>query len=481
MNKKSIKTVFISGNFNILHPGHQRIIRFASELGDRLVVGVNSDRIAGNEAYILEDYRIEGIKNNIWVSEAFLLDEDIQECLDKLRPDIVVKGNEWESQLNPEKNILDKYGGRLIFGSGGPVFSSFELLEKNFSDPFPKKTYFPSDYANRHNFTEEDLLGCLNKFSSVNVCVIGDLIIDEYIACAPLGMSQEDPTIVVSPINTAKFIGGAGIVSMHASSLGAKVTFLSVTGEDNERRYALGKLSSKNLTTCLAMDEKRITTLKQRFQAEGKTLLRVSHLMQDFIDEKIQTELMKAFDQVLDDLDLVVFSDFNYGCLPQSFVDEIIYKSKKAGKLVVADSQSSSQIGDICRYKEMNLISSTEREARISLQNSQDGLVVLAENLRSRSKAENIFLKLGSQGVLLHIKSDEDPSISITDQLYALNNSPKDTAGAGDSMLITSALGLAVGASPWESACLGSIAAAIQVGRVGNIPLTQEDFTKILS
>ncbi len=55
--------------------------------------------------------------------------------------------------------------------------------------------------------------------------VIGDLIIDKYISCQPLGMSQEDPSIVVTPIDTKQFVGGAGIVSIHAAGLGAKVNF----------------------------------------------------------------------------------------------------------------------------------------------------------------------------------------------------------------------------------------------------------------
>ena len=53
-----MKTVFISGNFNILHPGHQRLIKFASDLGDKLIVGVNSDFIAGDQAFISEEYRL---------------------------------------------------------------------------------------------------------------------------------------------------------------------------------------------------------------------------------------------------------------------------------------------------------------------------------------------------------------------------------------------------------------------------------------
>ena len=72
-----MKTVFVSGNFNVLHPGHQRILRFANELGDKLIVGVYSDKLAGGKAYIREGYRLEGVKNNIYVSEAFLLEEKI--------------------------------------------------------------------------------------------------------------------------------------------------------------------------------------------------------------------------------------------------------------------------------------------------------------------------------------------------------------------------------------------------------------------
>jgi len=51
--------------------------------------------------------------------------------------------------------------------------------------------------------------------------VIGDLIIDDYVTCDAVGMSQEDPTIVVTPILTRTFVGGAGGVAAHARGLGA--------------------------------------------------------------------------------------------------------------------------------------------------------------------------------------------------------------------------------------------------------------------
>ncbi len=71
------KTVMVSGNFNILHPGHLRLLRFARECGARLIVGVNSDRLAGKGAHIPESLRLEGVQSYGWVDEAFLIDEPI--------------------------------------------------------------------------------------------------------------------------------------------------------------------------------------------------------------------------------------------------------------------------------------------------------------------------------------------------------------------------------------------------------------------
>ena len=147
---------------------------------------------------------------------------------------------------------------------------------------------------------------------------------------------------------------------------------------------------------------------------------------------------------------------------------------------MVADSQSSSQLGDISRFKGMDLITPTEREARISTRNREDGLVVLAEQLRQQSDARNILLKLGEEGLLIHADNGKEHGDWLTDKVNALNSAPKDVAGAGDSLLITSAMTLACGGSIWESACLGSLAAAVQVGRLGNTPLQADELLQEL-
>ena len=55
-----MKLVFVSGRYNVLHPGHVRLFQFARECGDRLVVGVESDSLAGKEALVAEGLRLGG-------------------------------------------------------------------------------------------------------------------------------------------------------------------------------------------------------------------------------------------------------------------------------------------------------------------------------------------------------------------------------------------------------------------------------------
>ncbi len=467
--------ILVSGHFNVMHPGHIRLLRFAKECGNKLIVAVESDRIAGSAAYVAEGLRLEGVQSNSIIDEAFLIDEPIENVILRIRPDIVVKGKEHESKVNPELRALERYGGQLIFSSGETFFTSADVFQKEMTSNL-RLLKLPHDFMKRHNIEKEKLFSIIENFKKMKVCVLGDLIIDEYISCQPLGMSQEDPTIVVKPIDSKKFIGGAGIVAAHGSGLGAHVDFLSLSGKDSIHDFALDKLNEFNVNSTILCDENRPTTLKQRFRAKGKSLLRVSHLHQDAMDAKLQKQFLDNIQNKIQQYNLLVFSDFNYGCLPQNLVDSIINLAKKNKIMMFADSQSSSQVGDISRFLGMDFITPTEREARISTKNKEDGLVILADQLMKASQAKNLLLKLGEDGLLIH--TGDNPW--TTDRIDALNRSPKDVAGAGDSLLMTSALTMAVGGNIWEASLLGSIAAGIQVSRVGNIPLSANEIIREL-
>lgn len=464
-----MKKVFVSGDFNILHPGHLRLLKFAKESGDYLIVGVNSDNITHKG--IPEDIRLESIQATSYVDEAFIVDKPLKEYIQELKPDIIVKGKEHKSNENPEKDILETYGGKLLFSSGEIGFSSLDLLEEDFQQnlSFIKS---PEQYLKRHKINKPNLEQIINKFSNLNVLVIGDTIVDEYITCEPLGMSQEDPTIVVSPISSKKFIGGAAIVASHAKTLGADVSFISVIGKDDEHKFVKDYLESLKINMKLYVDPTRPTTLKQRFRANSKTLLRVNHLKQHSINNEIETNIIEHVKKNANNIDLIIFSDFSYGLLTQTIINNIEDIANEYNILISADSQSSSQIGDISKFTNMTLVTPTEREIRLAINDFESGLVVLSEKLNKKTDNKYIFTTLGSEGIVIYNSTSNG---LLTDNIPALNLNAKDVSGAGDSLLTCASMALAVKASIWEAAYLGSIAAAIQVSRTGNIPIFKDE------
>jgi rfaE bifunctional protein kinase chain/domain len=464
------KIVFVSGNFNVVHPGHLRLFQFARECGSFLVVGVNAqepDRLP-----VPANLRLEGVQAVSGVDYAFLLREPPEAFIARLKPAVVVKGKEFEGRDNPEQAAVASYGGTLLFGSGEVRFSSMDLLRREYLEANLSPIRKPNDYPRRHGFSIAALKGHLARFDGMRVLVVGDLIVDEYVDCEALGMSREDPTIVVSPLESRRFVGGAGIVAAHARGLGADVSYVGLSGEDEAAFFASETLEGYGVRATLVRDDTRPTTLKRRYRAEGRTLLRVSHLRQHEARTEVCAKMRAAIEARLAGADLMIFADFNYGCLPQPLVEDLIALGRSRRVTMVADSQASSQVGDISRFVGMRLITPTEHEARLAMRDWSSGLAALADSLRRRASAEHVVITLGAEGLLVHASNGRDWD---TDRLPAFNTAPKDPAGAGDSFLTCAAMALTAGVDIWQSVYLGSLAAACQVARVGNTPITQGD------
>ncbi len=464
------RIAFVSGNFNIIHTGHLRLFKFAREISDFLVVFANGDGSPGVSVPML--FRVEGLKALSIVDCVLYSDEGVNAIIQNIQPNYIVKGHEFQKMYNPELEIVRAYGGKLLFSSGEVVYSSYDLIGQELGARPSRFGERESKYLLRHNTNFENLSKIIQGFKDLKVLVVGDIIVDDYIICDPIGMSQEDPTIVVTPIETKTFVGGAGVVAAHARGLGAKVSYCTVSGDDETAVFVRQYLQQNDIDHAIFPDETRPTTRKQRYRANGKTLLRVNHLRHHRLSEEFSEKLKTAVLGRLPDFDVLLLSDFNYGCLTQELVDCFSGEANRLGIFVAADSQASSQNGDISRFKNMDLITPTEREARLAVNDNESGVAFLAEILRGKSKAKYIVITMAGDGVLVNGKWD---TVIASDRLPAFNTSPKDPAGAGDSLFTTTAMSLRLGGSIWESAFIGSLAAACQVGRVGNQPLSLPD------
>jgi len=484
-SKKSLgKIVLVTGDFNILHPGHIRLLRFAKECGDTLVVAVNADTLITASHYYDEEHRSDIAASLEFVDFCIVNADLVENLIHSLKPYAVVKGREYEGKFNAEKLSLEKLGGKLIFSSGYTFQKSSSVFQHENTQPLLNVSKI-TNYIKSHKITREEVSGLIENFSKLNVLVIGDTIIDEYMQCNAVGMSQEDPTIVVTPDERKLFLGGAGITSAHAKSLGAKsVSFYTVLGDDDAGKYAKEKISEYQLNGNTFQDDTRPTTQKRRYRVGNKTLLRVNDFRDHDIGVDIQEAILEKLVSEIDKTDLVIFSDFNYGILPQSLVDTIVELCNEKKVMIAADSQTSSQVGDISRFKNVDLITPTEREVRVALNNTRDGLVILAEKLHQKMQCHNIIVTLADEGALLHVTDSGKIRSWKNDKIPALATNVVDPAGAGDCMLASTAMSLASGGNLWVSSLIGSVAAACQVSKVGNQPLSfqelQQAFDQLL-
>ena len=236
------------------------MLQFAKENGDVLIVGVYSDELSGNGALVSEHKRLNAVKKFSCVDHGFIIDEQIETIIKYLKPDVIVKGKEFELEYNSELAELERYGGRLIFSSGESFTDVNDSVEKNdVTDNFLRNAH----YLERHSIEIENLKKTISSFCGKKVLIIGDVILDEYISCKAEGMSREEPVIVVAPGQRKNYIGGSCIVAAHAASLGSEVHFISVLGSDKEGEYIETELKGMGVECAFHIDHSRPTTKKK--------------------------------------------------------------------------------------------------------------------------------------------------------------------------------------------------------------------------
>ena len=471
------KKVIITGKFNIIHPGHLRILEFAKNISEKLIVGVLSDKLARDDAFIKDKIRLLNIKSIKLIDEAHLIRNSIEHFIQATKPDAVIKGFEYKNKFNIEKKILDKIGSKLIFSSGTANLSSADLLRREFSSNYMTQIKSDDDYLRRYKINKDKIKKTINSFKGLKVMILGDTIIDEYQACESLGMSREDTSIAVKPIEKKKFLGGAAILAAHASSLGAKTKFISVIGDDGQYKFIKNNLEKQGVFINLIKDKSRITTKKVRFRSGNTTLLRFNEFDQSPLPNFIENKIIKLIKKDIDKIDLLILSDFSYGVITKKLVETINeLKIKNKNLIITGDSQSSSQIGDITKFSNLDLVSPTEYEIRLGLKDFSSGLVELGLQAIKKNIAKNIVITLNKEGVLIQQGKEK----FSTDKISALSNIVRDPAGAGDCFLCACSMSFALNKDLWISSYIGSLAAAIQIQRVGNIPIKKSEILNSL-
>jgi D-beta-D-heptose 7-phosphate kinase/D-beta-D-heptose 1-phosphate adenosyltransferase len=130
------RVVFTNGCFELLHPGHIRILEQARALGDVLVVGLNSDASVqrlkgeGRPAWP-EQKRAEVLAAMECVDAVLIFDADTpREVIGKLLPDVLVKGDDWRLDQIVGREVVEASGGKVVTVPILPGYSTTSIMQK---------------------------------------------------------------------------------------------------------------------------------------------------------------------------------------------------------------------------------------------------------------------------------------------------------------------------------------------------------------
>ncbi len=479
------KVILCHGNFDVVHPGHVRHLTYAKTKADILAVSITADKFVEKGIYrpfVPENLRALNLAAFQMV-DYVIIDNNKKPLknLSILKPDFFAKGFEYSAGNLPpatieEANIVSAYGGEMIFTPGDIVYSSTQLLKLSQPKIEIEKLI---DLMNRNDINFSKLKETIGKLKSLSVHVIGDTIVDSYTRTNLIGGNTKTPTTSVLYQERNDYIGGAGIVAQHLKAAGAKVFFTSVLGDDDLKTFVSKEMKKKGININFIIDPTRPTTHKNVILSGIYKLLKIDKVDNHPISQSISKKIISSIKKYK--CDVIIFSDFRHGLFNKNTIDQFT-KSIPKKVFKVADSQVATRWGNIIDFKNFDLITPNEREARFSLADQDSSISNLSRELAYKTKFKNLILKLGERGTVsvdsTGKKNRRSNDKSKAFALPSFANNIVDTNGTGDALLAYASLTLAKTKSLFISSIIGSLAAAIECEKDGNVAITTDEIIK---
>jgi rfaE bifunctional protein kinase chain/domain/rfaE bifunctional protein nucleotidyltransferase chain/domain len=478
------KVVHCHGCFDIVHPGHIHHLQFAKSQGDILIVTVSADPSVNkgvNRPLIPDDLRAASLAALECVDWVHVNDEPTAvNLLEKLKPDIYIKGREYETNNDPrflaEKNAVIANGGRVVFSSGDVIYSSTALIgQLEDRDVFDREKV--RRFQDRFELTPPHLHELGARFRNLRVAVVGDYILDRYHFCDATGIAGEAPMMSLRSLATHEYDGGAAIIASHIARLGASATLITALADDAISEEIQNRLTSAGIDVQSAPQRRQIVS-KHRYLVDQAKLFKVDDGAVHPLDSQDESSFADRILRAATGADAVIFVDFGYGLLTAPLLQRIMPTLRKTVPILTADV--SGVRSNLLRFHYVDLICPTERELRQTLNDFSAGLTSVVYRLMAETRAKQMLVTLGKEGLVAFDQFlPPTPEQSWERQLRAaylpsLASHAIDPLGCGDALLAAATLTLAAGGSVHAAAYLGSIAAAVEAGQIGNHAVSAE-------
>ena len=321
---------------------------------------------------------------------------------------------------------------------------------------------------------QQKLLDTVKQFgkSKSHALVIGDVMLDRYLIGSVGRISPEAPVPIVLLNTQNERAGGAANVAANLALLGIKTQLIGCVGNDIEAA-SLGKLITDiGIENDLVTSKQRPTIAKTRIVSGHQQMMRLDQESHSaFTIDETKAVLSAIQIALKTNPAVVILSDYAKGLLSLEVCQAVIAQCNAQQIPVLVDPKGS----DYSKYVGATALTPNKKETAEACKIDINDASLIAKASALKAQLGLVFLAVtrGEEGISLIDES--------THHLPAIAKQVFDVSGAGDTVIATLAAGLIAELNPLQSLQLANIAAAVVVGKVGTVPITQADLIKALN
>ncbi len=320
---------------------------------------------------------------------------------------------------------------------------------------------------------DRELLAQIDGLGHPRILIVGDLILDRYVAGDVARISPEAPIPVLAARHIEERLGGAGNVAANLRAMEAEVSLLGVVGKDALGDRLQGLLEGIGVDASgLLRDEQRPTTGKTRFTSGGQQILRVDWEDAQPVTPELMGGLVDHAHSVMGEMGAVILSDYGKGVLGEPVLQGVIAAARAHGVPVLVDPKGT----DYGRYLGATLVTPNRKEAEEALGRKLRPFEELprgADELIETAELDAAVITLGADGI--YYRSKGGTLGEKTGRIAPVARAVFDVTGAGDTVISHLALALAAGLGLESAVRLANQAAGIVVGRRGAASVTRRE------
>lgn len=305
------------------------------------------------------------------------------------------------------------------------------------------------------------LFDLLNRFDQSQVLVVGDLTLDEFLTGQVERTSREAPVVILRHEYTRQIPGGGANAMYNLAKLGTQVNAVGLLGKDEQGKALRSIFEAAGITTDgILLDPDRPTVTKTRIsghsrQSVTQQIVRIDRKSDELPSLELQLQLADYIRQQVRSVDAIVCSDYGDGVLTAPVIAAALEHPR-----TIVDTQK-----DLHRFVGATIFTpnlpEAEKAVGYAITNSET-LKKAGQDLLALTKAHHILITRGEEGMSLFSRDGAEQTIPAFNRTDVF-----DVTGAGDTVAAALTLALIAGATPWEAAVLGNLAASIVIRQFG--------------